>query len=170
MELKDIASVSGKGGLFKILSPTRTGAVLESLDNQKKKMIVGAHSKVSVLSEISIYTTDADGSKPLEEVLKKIHKEFNGDTDLDSSSAPDELKSFLKFILPEYDEARVYVSDIKKLVTWYAILVKEVPEIFTEAKKESKSKAEKTEPKAGEPEKTPKKASAPKSDAAKSKK
>ncbi|MEQ8337695.1 MAG: DUF5606 domain-containing protein [Cyclobacteriaceae bacterium] len=170
MELKDIASVSGKGGLFKILSPTRTGAVLESLDNQKKKMIVGAHSKVSVLSEISIYTTDADGSKPLEEVLKKIHKEFNGDTDLDSSSAPDELKSFLKFILPEYDEARVYVSDIKKLVTWYAILVKEVPEIFTEAKKESKSKAEKTEPKAGEPEKTPKKASAPKSDAAKSNK
>ncbi|MEQ9216652.1 MAG: DUF5606 domain-containing protein [Cyclobacteriaceae bacterium] len=170
MELKDIASVSGKGGLFKILSPTRTGAVLESLDNQKKKMIVGAHSKVSVLSEISIYTTDADGSKPLEEVLKKIHKEFNGDTDLDSSSAPDELKSFLKFILPEYDEARVYVSDIKKLVTWYAILVKEVPEIFTEAKKESKPKVEKTEAKAGEPEKTPKKASAPKSDAAKSKK
>ncbi len=170
MELKDIASVSGKGGLFKILSPTRTGAVLESLDNQKKKMIVGAHSKVSVLSEISIYTTDADGSKPLEEVLKKIHKEFNGDTDLDSSSAPDELKSFLKFILPEYDEARVYVSDIKKLVTWYAILVKEVPEIFTEAKKESKPKAEKTDAKAGEPEKTPKKASAPKSDAAKSKK
>ena len=102
MELKDIASVSGKGGLFKILSPTRTGAVLESLDNQKKKMIVGAHSKVSVLSEISIYTTDADGSKPLEEVLKKIHKEFNGDTDLNSGSAPDELKSFLKFILPEY--------------------------------------------------------------------
>tara|TARA_B100000989_G_C19352994_1_gene389928 strand:- start:63 stop:575 length:513 start_codon:yes stop_codon:yes gene_type:complete len=170
MELKDIASVSGKGGLFKILSPTRTGAVLESLDNQKKKMIVGAHSKVSVLSEISIYTTDADGSKPLEEVLKKIHKEFNGDTDLNSGSAPDELKSFLKFILPEYDEARVYVSDIKKLVTWYAILVKEVPEIFAEAKKESKPKAEKTDAKAEEPKKTPKKASAPKSDAAKSKK
>ncbi len=167
MELKDIASVSGKGGLFKILSPTRTGAVLESLDNQKKKMIVGAHSKVSVLSEISIYTTDADGSKPLEEVLKKIHKEFNGDTDLDSGSAPDELKSFLKFILPEYDEARVYVSDIKKLVSWYAILVKEAPEIFEEAKKEVKAKedkpAEKAE-KADKPEKAAKKA-APKSEA-----
>ncbi len=157
MELKDIASVSGKGGLFKILSPTRTGAVLESLDAQKKKMIVGAHSKVSVLSEISIYTTDADGSKSLEEVLKKIHKEFNGDTDLDSGSAPDELKSFLKFILPEYDEARVYVSDIKKLVTWYAILVKEVPEIFEE-KKEGKPKAEKPAAKAEEPKKAPQKA------------
>ncbi len=165
MELKDIASVSGKGGLFKILSPTRTGAVLESLDNQKKKMIVGAHSKVSVLSEISIYTTDADGSKPLEEVLKKIHKEFNGDTDLDSGSAPDELKSFLKFILPEYDEARVYVSDIKKLVSWYAILVKETPEIFEEAKKESKAKKEdKPAADAEKPEKAAKKA-APKSEA-----
>lgn len=169
MELKDIASVSGKGGLFKILSPTRTGAVLESLDNQKKKMIVGAHSKVSVLSEISIYTTDADGSKPLEEVLKKIHKEFNGDTDLSSSSAPDELKSFLKFILPEYDEARVYVSDIKKLVTWYAILVKEVPEIFEDAKKEPKPKEEKSAAKTEEPKKAPKKAASPKSDASKSK-
>lgn len=165
MELKDIASVSGKGGLFKILSPTRTGAVLESLDNQKKKMIVGAHSKVSVLSEISIYTTDADGSKPLDEVLKKIHKEFNGDTDLTSGSAPDELKSFLKFILPEYDEARVYVSDIKKLVTWYAILVKEVPEIFEEAKKESKAKKEDKPAAEGEKAEKAAKKAAPKSEA-----
>ena len=163
MELKDIASVSGKGGLFKILSPTRTGAVLESLDNQKKKMIVGAHSKVSVLSEISIYTTDADGSKPLDVVLKKIHKEFNGDTDLSSGSAPDELKSFLKFILPEYDEARVYVSDIKKLVTWYAILVKEAPEILEEAKKEKAKKEEKPPAEAEKAEKAAKKA-APKSE------
>ena len=149
MELKDIASVSGKGGLFKILSPTRTGAVLESLDDQKKKMIVGTHAKVSVLSEISIYTTDADGAKPLEEVLKKIHKEFNGDTDLDGGSTPDELKAFLKFVLPEYDEGRVYVSDIKKLVNWYGILVKEAPEILedkkkTEEKPEKKESAKKT--------------------------
>ena len=69
MELSDIASVSGKGGLFKILNPTRTGAILESLDNTKKKLVVGAQSKVSVLSEISIYTTDADGARPLSDVL-----------------------------------------------------------------------------------------------------
>ncbi|XOV93283.1 MAG: DUF5606 domain-containing protein [Bacteroidota bacterium] len=150
MELKDIASVSGKGGLFKILSPTRTGAVLESLDDQKKKMVVGTHSKVSVLSEIAIYTNDTDGSKPLGEVLQKIHKEFNGDTDLDSSSTPDELKAFLKFILPEYDEARVYASDIKKLVSWYGILVKVAPEILTAQEEKPKKK----EPKAQEAEKS----------------
>ncbi len=167
MELKDIASVSGKGGLFKILSPTRTGAVLESLDSQKKKMIVGAHSKVSILAEISIYTTDADGAKPLEEVLKKIHKEFNGDTDLDSGSTPDELKAFLKFVLPAYDEARVYVSDIKKLVNWYAILVKEVPEILAE-KKKAEEKPEKKE-KDTKSEEAPKKETKPKAKTSKKK-
>ena len=101
MELSDIASVSGKGGLFRIINPTRTGAILESLDNVKKKLVVGAQSKVSVLSEISIYTTDADGARPLSDVLMKIHKEFDGDTDLSSGSDPEELKAFLRFILPE---------------------------------------------------------------------
>lgn len=141
MEFSDIASVSGKGGLFKIVSPTRTGVILESMDESKKKLVATMHNKVSVLSEISVYTTDSEGAVPLEDVMKKIHTEFSGDTDLDKNSSPDELKSFLKFILPDYDEDRVYVSDIKKLVNWYAQLVKEAPEVL-EAKKEEK-KAEK---------------------------
>ena len=74
MEFSDIASVSGKGGLFKIVSPTRTGVVLESLDEHKKKLVASMHNKVSVLSEISIFTTDSDGAVPLEEVMRKIHK------------------------------------------------------------------------------------------------
>ncbi|MEQ9404252.1 MAG: DUF5606 domain-containing protein [Cyclobacteriaceae bacterium] len=143
MEFSDIASVSGKGGLFKIVSPTRTGVVLESMDEHKKKMVAGMHNKVSVLSEISVYTTDSEGAVPLEEVMKKIHKEFNGDTDLDKNSDAEELKSFLKFILPEYDEDRVYVSDIKKLVSWYTQLVKEAPEVLAEKKKVKKEKKEK---------------------------
>ena len=103
MEFSDIASVSGKGGLFKIVSPTRTGVILESMDEAKKKLVATMHNKVSVLSEISVYTTDSEGAVPLEEVMKKIHSEFHGDTDLDKNSSPDELKSFLKFILPDYD-------------------------------------------------------------------
>lgn len=138
MEFSDIASVSGKGGLFRIVSPTRSGVILESLDDQKKKMVASMHNKVSVLSEISIYTTDSEGAVPLEDVMRKIHQEFDGDTDLDKNSSPDELKSFLKFILPEYDEGRVYVSDIKKLVNWYAQLVKEAPEVLAEKKEEKK--------------------------------
>ncbi|MEP1032927.1 DUF5606 domain-containing protein [Ekhidna sp.] len=142
MDFSDIASVSGKGNLFKIVQPTRTGVVLESMDEHKKKMIATMHNKVSILSEISIYTTDADGAVPLEEVMKKIHQEFDGDTDLDKNSSSEELKSFLKFILPEYDESRVYVSDIKKVVSWYDQIVTQAPEILVEKKEELVEKKE----------------------------
>lgn len=138
MDFSEIAAVSGKGGLFKVLKPTRTGVILETLDDAKKKMVVNIHSKVSILSEISIYTTDAEGAKPLEEVMKKIHEEFQGDTGLSSSSDSDELKSFLKFILPEYDEDRVYVSDIKKLINWYNKLAADLPEVFETRTEEAK--------------------------------
>lgn len=130
MEFSEIASVAGKGGLFRVVSPTRTGVILEALDGSGKKMVASMQSKVSVLSDISIYTTDGEGAKPLEEVMRKIHAEFDGDTGLTSTSEPDELKSFLKFILPEYDDSRVYVSDIKKLITWYNLIAASFPEIL----------------------------------------
>ncbi len=164
MEFKDIAAVSGKGGLFKIISPTRSGVILESMDEAKKKLVASINNKVSVLSDISIYTTDEEGAKPLSEIMKKIHAEFKGDTGLSSNSEPDELKSFLKFVLPEYDESRVYVSDIKKLVTWYHLLAKSNPELFeaekAEEKPKAKSKEEKAKPEADaseKPKKAPKK-------------
>lgn len=145
MEFSDIAAVSGKGTLFKIVNPTRTGVILESMDEHKTKMVATMHNKVSVLSEISIYTTDAEGATPLEDVMKKIHEEFDGDTDLDKNSSPEELKSFLKFILPNYDEGRVYVSDIKKLVSWYAQIVERVPEVLEAKTEEEPKKEEKKE-------------------------
>ncbi len=144
MDFSDIASVSGKGNLFKIIQPTRTGVVLESMDEHKKKMVATMHNKVSILSEISIYTTDSEGAVPLEDVMRKIHQEFDGDTDLDKNSSPEELKSFLKFVLPEYDESRVYVSDIKKVVSWYGQLVKQAPEVLVEKKEEKKEEKKKT--------------------------
>lgn len=130
MKFKDIAAVSGKGGLFRIAKPGRSGIILESMDHQKKKVVVGADAQVSVLSEISIYTHTQEGSTPLADVMRKIHGEFEGDTGLNKNSQPDELKSFLEHILPDYDESRVYVSDIKKLVSWYNLLAKDYPEVF----------------------------------------
>lgn len=143
MEFSDIASVTGKGGLFKVIKPTRTGAILEAMDETKKKLITGMHTKVSVLSDVSIFTTDGDGAVPLVEVMQKIHKEFNGDTDLNKNSDPEELKSFLKHILPTYDEDRVYVSDIKKLVTWYNQLAQLAPDLLVPKKGDKKEKSEK---------------------------
>lgn len=130
MNFGEIAAVAGKGGLFKVLKPSKAGVILESLDEKKSKLVVGADARVSILSEISIYTNTQEGSTPLIEVMRKIHEEFEGDTGLDKNSDPEELKSFLKHILPDYDEDRVYVSDIKKLITWYNHLAKIDPESF----------------------------------------
>lgn len=132
MKFEELASVAGKGGLFKVLKPSKAGVILESLDAQKKKLVVGADARVSILSEISIYTNTVESATPLLEVMQTIHEEFDGDTGLDKNSDGDELKSFLKHILPEYDEHRVYVSDIKKLVTWYNLIAKICPEVLAE--------------------------------------
>jgi hypothetical protein len=141
MDLKEVASISGKGGLFHILKPTRTGVIVESLDDQKKKMVVGASHRVSVLQEVSIYTTDAEGSVPLEDVFTKIREEFGDDPGVDTSDA-EELKAFTKHIIPDYDDERVYPSDMKKLVNWYRILLEYAPDVFEQKEDENTEKKE----------------------------
>jgi hypothetical protein len=138
MTLDDVATISGKGGLFKVFKPTKSGVVLESLDETKTKLVATPNNKLSLLSEISIYTTTKEGTVALADVLKKIHASFGDDLGLDNDADGAELKSFLKSVLPEYDENRVYVSDIKKLVKWYSVLMKYAPEIVTSLSTEKK--------------------------------
>ncbi|MBD0257254.1 MAG: DUF5606 domain-containing protein [Cytophagales bacterium] len=131
MDLKEIAAISGKSGLFRVLKPTRAGVILESLDEQRTRSVAGPQSRVSLLKEISIYTTDAEGSVPLEEVMRKIHAKY-GDQPLpvDNKADADALGDFVGEVLPEYDRDRVYPSDMKKLVLWYTLLVNHLPEFF----------------------------------------
>ena len=136
MELKDIAAVSGKPGLYKVVKPTRTGLVLESLDGNNTKLITGPHNRVSLLHEISVYTLDYDKTIPLQEIFSKIKEEFGDDPGVDGKSDPEELKSFIGHIVPDYDTERVYVSDMKKLVNWYVLLLKIAPEVIEETKEE----------------------------------
>jgi hypothetical protein len=137
-DLTEIASISGKGGLFRIIKPGRVGVILESMDDKKIKIATNPNHKVSILADISIYTTTDDGAMPLEDILRKIHKEFGDDPGIDSKSTADELISFIEYIIPEYDESRVYPSDVKKLVNWYNVLLREFPDFFKEEKKEKK--------------------------------
>jgi len=130
MTLADIATLSGKGGLYKVLAPTKSGVILESLDETKTKIVATASNKLSLLHEISIYTTSKEGTVPLEEVLKKIHSEFGNDLGIDGNSDGAELKSFMKAVVSDFDENRVYVSDIKKLIKWYDVILKYAPEIL----------------------------------------
>ena len=143
MELKDIAAVSGKPGLYKVVKPTRTGLVLESLDGNNTKLITGPHHRVSLLHEISIYTVDYDKTIPLQEILSKINKEFGDDPGVDGKSDPEELKAFMGHIVPDYDTERVYVSDMKKLANWYGLLLKIAPEVLEEEKEEDVDEKEK---------------------------
>ncbi|MGB3778940.1 MAG: DUF5606 domain-containing protein [Tunicatimonas sp.] len=131
MKFSEIASIAGRGGLFHVLKPTRSGVIVETLDDQRKKLVVGANQRVSILQEVSIYTTGSEESVPLEEVMRKIHAEFDGDPGVDTSDG-EELKAFLKHVVPNYDTTRVYVSDMKKLVNWYKLLVANAPEVLTQ--------------------------------------
>jgi len=131
MTLADIATLSGKGGLYKVVAPTKSGVILESLDETKTKIVANASNKLSLLHEISIYTTSKEGTVALEEVLKKIHTEFANDLGVDANSDGVELKAFMKAVVSDFDENRVYVSDIKKLIKWYGTISKYAPEILT---------------------------------------
>jgi hypothetical protein len=122
MSLDKILSVSGKPGLFQIVTHTRTGAVVESLID-KKRITVGAHSNISILSEIAIYTLTEE--VPLRDVLKKVkEKEGGKPTSISHKDSKDTLEEFFFEVLPDYDEDRVYPSDIKKVVQWYNLLQK----------------------------------------------
>lgn len=122
MSLDKILSISGKPGLYKVVTPTRSGFVAESLlDN--KRITVNAHSNVSVLSEIAVYTLKEE--LPLREVFKKIRTKENGkETSINHKDDKNVLEEYFFEVLPDYDEDRVYPSDIKKIVQWYNLLHK----------------------------------------------
>lgn len=129
MELKDLVSISGKPGLFKIIKPARSSIIVESLDKQKKKSVVNASQRVSVLDEISIYTYTEEGSTPLATVFEAIYNEYGEDEILEKDATNAEYQSFFKTVLPDYDQERVYPSDIKKVVRWYHLLLDQAPHL-----------------------------------------
>ena len=121
MGLEKILSVAGKPGLYKLITQTRTGFVAESLVDGKR-ITVSLRSSVSVQSEIAIYTLEEE--VPLRDVFKKIQeKEDGGKTSIGHKEEKIKLEEYFFEILPNYDEDRVYVSDIKKVIQWYNILV-----------------------------------------------
>ena len=122
MSLDKILAISGKPGLYEIVTQTRTGAVVQSLID-KKRITVGAHSNISILSEIAIYTLAEE--VPLRDVLKKVMDKENGQpTSISHKDGKDILEEYFFNVLPDYDEDRVYPSDIKKVIQWYNLLQK----------------------------------------------
>jgi hypothetical protein len=120
MSLDKVLSISGKPGLYKLIAQTRGGFVAESLID-KKRLSVSVQQNVSVLSEIAIYTLTEE--VPLKDVFEKIKKKENGEkASVKPKDSKDKLEEYFFDVLPDYDEDRVYVSDIKKVVQWYNLL------------------------------------------------
>jgi len=120
MSLEKIIAIAGKPGLFKLVAQTRSGFISESLIDGKR-LSVNVQQNVSVLSEIAIYTLTEE--VPLKQVLLNIKKKENGEqTGVSAKDSKDKLEEYFFDVLPDYDEDRVYVSDIKKVIQWYNLL------------------------------------------------
>ena len=118
--LKGILSISGQSGLFKLVSQAKNSIIVESLVDGKRFPAYST-ARVSALEDISIYTEEGDVK--LTEILLKIFENTNGSETPKAKAPAAEMKSYFQTILPTYDKERVYVSDIKKVLTWYNLLV-----------------------------------------------
>lgn len=138
--LKTILSISGKPGLYKLVSHGKNMLIVESLTD-KKRVPAYAKDKVISLGDIAIYTNEAE--IPLHEVLTTVKNKENGaEASIKTSAKPDELRTYFAEILPDFDRERVYPSDIKKLISWYNILIGAGITDFTSEEKEAEAATE----------------------------
>ncbi len=144
MNLSGLLSIGGKSGLFNMISSTKTGLIVEGLEDKKRIPVYSAH-QISALEEISIYTYEED--VPLVEVFEKIHTHLNGAEIISPKSSKNDLLAFFKEVLPYYNEEQVYASDVKKIVQWYKTLNKAGLMVFDDEKEEETKEVEKTEDK-----------------------
>ncbi len=185
MDLSGIISISGRPGLFKVVAQGKNSIIVDSL-TENKRFPAYASDRISALDDISIYTVEGD--KPLRDIFSDIYKKQAKGTAPSHKEDITTLQTFLIDILPNYDEERVYPSDIKKLFQWYNILhasnnlkpkeeekpakkekaekstetAKKKPAAKTAAKKPAAKKAAPAEKKAPAAKKAPAKKAAPK--------
>ncbi|MEX1189365.1 MAG: DUF5606 domain-containing protein [Bacteroidia bacterium] len=163
MDLTGIISVSGMGGLFKVITQTRNGLMIESLLDGKRLPVFSSH-KISALEDISIYGQQDD--IPLKEVFSAVKK-------ADASSLPTskatnaEISSRFAELIPQFDSERVYLSDMKKVFTWFQILEEKGLLEATPEKEESSEENASTLEKTTKAKAAPKAKSAPKNTGAK---
>ena len=119
--LKEILSISGKPGLYKLVSQAKGMLVVESLITGNR-IPAYAHDKIMSLGDISIYTEEED--RPLAEVFETIKEKESGKAvNIATGASIDEYRNYVESVIPDYDRERVYPNDIKRIVDWYNIVV-----------------------------------------------
>jgi hypothetical protein len=130
--LNTILSIAGKPGLYRLLSQGKNMLIVESLSADKKRFPAYGNEKIISLADIAMYTDDEE--VPLRKVLESMkNKENGGKVSIDAKKAgAEELRAYLAEVLPNFDRDRVYVGDIKKLISWYNILIENGEADFAE--------------------------------------
>lgn len=123
MEFKDIVSISGMSGLYTVITKRPDGMIVRGLDGEKPQFVSSRIHVFTPLDAITIYTGEKDTTE-LYKVLLEVKKQSSENPPVDMNSDNDKLKAWFKKILPDYNEEKVYVSDIKKLIKWYQQLDK----------------------------------------------
>lgn len=118
--LKEILSIAGKPGLQRLISNASNAIIVESLIDGKR-FPAYSNSKIIALEDISIYTENED--MPLKEVFKRIYDKENGKPAINHKESQEKITTYFNEIVPEYDKERVYISDIRKIIQWYNLLV-----------------------------------------------
>lgn len=139
MELDKVMSISGKPGLYELKAQTRGGFIAESMLDGKKISVNMRHN-VSLLSEIAVYTYTEE--VPLREIFQKIKEKEDGGEAISHKESKQKLEEYFSEILPDYDVDRVYISDIKKIIQWYNLLVSKGVTDFGTAKGSEKASDE----------------------------
>ncbi|MCT4664458.1 MAG: DUF5606 domain-containing protein [Flavobacteriales bacterium] len=137
IDLTGILAITGKPGLYKVLGQMRAGVLVERIEDGKKLPVPGT-ARMSALEDIAIYSYSEEIS--LKEVFFTIFEKEEGKETISHKSSADELKTFFRSVMENYDEDRVYVSDIKKVVSWYNCLQK--AELLKVVEEENKEEAE----------------------------
>ena len=140
--LKSILNISGKPGLYKLISYGKNLVIVESLVD-KKRFPVHSRDKIISLGDVAIYTTGDD--KPLSAVLGSAIAKYPQGVDASAYKTDEQLHDFMASILPDYDEERVYKTDIKKLISWFNTLVKAGYTTFVKKEEENNEETESAE-------------------------
>ena len=119
MNLEGLINISGKNGLFKVISNSKNMIIVESLVD-KKRIPVHSGNQANMLEEIGIYTYN--DTKPLSSVFEDIAKKENYNQTISHKLSKNELTEYFRQIVPDFDEEKVYISDIKKVIQWYNLL------------------------------------------------
>lgn len=135
MDLTKIVSISGRSGLFKVISQAKNAVIVESLTDQKRFPAFG-HEKMSSLEEISVFTTGED--RPLKDIFKAFHEKLEGKAAVDPKADNKAILEFFKVHVPDFDSERVYISDIRKMLSWYNMLLMQDLLDFSEEVEESR--------------------------------